>query len=636
MQISEYRGVRRIGRGLDGDVWLATAPDGSSVALKFLDLPVTAALQFARREIALAAQIDHPHVLAARSILCEEDRVALVLPWAAGGSLSDLIGAHGPLSLEQTLTVLIPVADVLAVAHERGVVHGDLSPANILLTGDGRPLVADLGSGSLAIERGRPAGGTPGCIAPEVAKGASPSAASDIFSWAAVALWCLTGRPAWNARDLKDVVVQAAVGQWPDPGEMTGSSKFVAALRAALSDVPSSRPGAASLRIEMARSGQPAPLPLGERALRRPDGQYPEGPFVGDPAEPEESDDLVHTQQLPPTPTRRRIDVPTSAPNTIDEPAALRRIRRLLDRRPAGDLGGGEVGGGEVGGGDFPDGQLLARPRPRSHRRPDWSPGWWRPAAGLVAVGLVVAAAVYGGLAWGRSSASAPATATSATSSGSLPTTAAPPTRQSTANTARASAVAAPSGAVPSVPVLPGPAQSASITSGSITSGSITSGSVPCRSVPSGSGTSATRSTDAAPVSGPGSSAARSTAWTSVVAGLDAARARALVTRDPAVLSSVYSTGSTAWAADLATIRSLAADGLRVSDARHLVRSVVVRSARAGEVLVTVVDELPSYAVTDRSGAVVSRTPARARSSHELVLVLVAAGGYRIRTVRDA
>ena len=384
MDMGAFRGIRRLGGGADAEVWLAAAPDGARVALKVLALPPDKAMEAARRELALAARIDHPHLLGARSVVCAGDRVALVLPWAAGGSLADLLARRATLTVAETLTVLIPVADVLAVAHERGVVHGDLSPANILLTADGRPLVADLGAGRLALDGDRPIVGTPGCVAPEVARGGIAQPSSDVFALAAIGLWCLTGRPAWNAIDLRDVVVQSTVGQWPDPGDAAGPPRFLAALRAALSDLPAHRPGAAALRIELARSGEPEPLPI--FAL----GGAVDGVVVGASVDGGE-ETVVHRAPVAAT-VRRRVETPpvgSEGVDDVDAPVALQRIRRLL-----------------AAGGPVPD--RIAVRSDGDHLPAASRSRWWRATAGAAAAALICATAIYGGLSWGRSSAAEP------------------------------------------------------------------------------------------------------------------------------------------------------------------------------------------------------------------------------------
>ena len=120
-----------------------------------------------------------------------------------------------------------------------------------------------------------------------------------------------------------------------------------------------------------------------------------------------------------------------------------------------------------------------------------------------------------------------------------------------------------------------------------------------------------------------------------MVSALDSQRARALVTRDPALLTGVYAGDSPALATDRSTIRRLADRGWRVADARHRVRSARrLAATRPGIVRIRVVDELPSYPVTDATGTTVGSTPPRAAAASVLELVRIGEG-YRIRTVEQ-
>ena len=131
------------------------------------------AARLARREAALAAGVDHPHVVRVLDVVAEGDVVGLVTVLAGGGSLADLLARRGSLTVAETLTVLIPIASALATAHERGVVHGDVAPANIVFDLDGRPLLADLGAARAAVELAHQVSATPTHVAPEVAERAA-------------------------------------------------------------------------------------------------------------------------------------------------------------------------------------------------------------------------------------------------------------------------------------------------------------------------------------------------------------------------------------------------------------------------------------------------------------------------------
>ncbi len=258
--VGEYRAIELIATGGSAQVWRGVAAStGAPVALKVFPPD---RLAMARREAALAAAVDHPHVVRVLDVVGDTERAALITEYAAGGDLADLLGRRGRLTAGETLTVLLPLAAALATAHERQIVHGDLSARNVLFDKAGRPLLSDLGAGRAASEGGRPVAVTPPDAAPELARGATPCAATDMFSLGSLALACLTGRHAWPADDLRDVLIQAAAGQWPDPDDADGPPLLISAIRALLEHDQDRRPGAASLVMDLRAAGRPEPVDL--------------------------------------------------------------------------------------------------------------------------------------------------------------------------------------------------------------------------------------------------------------------------------------------------------------------------------------------------------------------------------------
>lgn len=246
-----------MGAGADAQLWQATGDDGQQVALKVYQLPTAQALAAAERECALSAQIDHPHLAQVRRVVCDGDQVALEMEFIDGQSLAEVVAVHGVLSAAQTATVLLPLAAALATAHERGVVHGDLAPPNVMVDRAGRPVLVDLGSARAEGESPSVAA-NPGFIAPELARSGAVTAAADMFSLGALANWCLTGKPAWAAEDFADVAVQATVGQWPDPG----SGPLARIIRQMLAEEPADRPGAAQVYLSAKKAVSASPIPV--------------------------------------------------------------------------------------------------------------------------------------------------------------------------------------------------------------------------------------------------------------------------------------------------------------------------------------------------------------------------------------
>ena len=182
--------------------------------------------------------------------------VALVLDLVGSGSLTGVIAARGHLSVGEAVTVVCPVARTLAGLHGAGVVHGDVSPANVLVERSGRPVLADLGVARLTGEAPGEVFGTEGFTAPEVESGDLTSPASDVYALGALAWWCVTGAapPAAVLRRPLGEVLQDLPTAW------------VEAVERCLAASPDDRPSAAEAALLFfdAAACEPLRLVLGE------------------------------------------------------------------------------------------------------------------------------------------------------------------------------------------------------------------------------------------------------------------------------------------------------------------------------------------------------------------------------------
>jgi hypothetical protein len=173
-----------VGSGAAGDVWLAVdRSTGERVAVKLYRRGCLPAGERLR--------VRHPNVVAVRRIV--ETPPAVVLDLAAGGSLGSLVAARGVLDPGEVATVVVALAGALADLHAAGLVHGDLSPANVLFADGGRPLLGDLGA--VAVAGAGPVVATRGFAAPEVLAGGVPAGPSDVHGLCAVAWFALAGTP---------------------------------------------------------------------------------------------------------------------------------------------------------------------------------------------------------------------------------------------------------------------------------------------------------------------------------------------------------------------------------------------------------------------------------------------------------
>ncbi|MBT9254789.1 serine/threonine protein kinase [Phycicoccus sp. MAQZ13P-2] len=246
---------RLLGSGGTAHVWEAVRlTDGRSVALKVSHGDPEAA-EAAVREAAVSSRAAAEHIVRVEACLTlPDDRVALVMPLMRGGSLAGLVGARGHLGPGEVVTVLAPLAGALGRLHAAGVVHGDVSPGNVLLDLDGRPALADLGLGRVLGEAPAAVWGTPGHLAPEVLLGADPTPAADVYALGALGWLCLAGE------------VPGAPGLRPSLTQVSragaGSEAVVAALEAAVHPRPEERPGADELACLLFAAARPEPLRL--------------------------------------------------------------------------------------------------------------------------------------------------------------------------------------------------------------------------------------------------------------------------------------------------------------------------------------------------------------------------------------
>lgn len=276
--LGDYELAERLGTGGQGTLWRGRrrGPVAHDVAVKRLPPGAPAeAVEALRREAELLAALDHPHVVRVLDVVEDDEGVALVMQFAPGGSLAALLAARGRLAPGEAVAVLAPVADALASAHHRGVVHGDVKPANILFTSDGEPLLGDfgvarrLGPGPLGLA------GTPEYLAPEVAEGAEPDERADVYSLGVVAHEALSGSLPFSGPSPLAVLRAAAAGS---PPPLVGQPEALAAeVARAMARQPGERHASAaqlarSLRAALPPSDVvlPGPAPTADGGPHRP------------------------------------------------------------------------------------------------------------------------------------------------------------------------------------------------------------------------------------------------------------------------------------------------------------------------------------------------------------------------------
>jgi eukaryotic-like serine/threonine-protein kinase len=197
-----YRLAERIGVGGMAEVWRGQDEVlARSVAVKLIDHALLADEAFRRRfraEAQAAAGLSHPNVVTVHDYGEEDGTPYIVMELLGGETLADRLSA-GPLGLETAAAVCGQTAAALAAAHDAGLVHRDVKPANVFLTRGGGVKVLDFGV-AVRGETG-PAFGTPAYLAPEQLTNGPVTAAADVFALGVVLFETLTGRRPYGEDD---------------------------------------------------------------------------------------------------------------------------------------------------------------------------------------------------------------------------------------------------------------------------------------------------------------------------------------------------------------------------------------------------------------------------------------------------
>jgi serine/threonine-protein kinase len=185
------------------------------VAVKVLHSDIASAVGAHRflREIEIAARLTHPHILPLHDSGSTEGLLYYVMPYIEGESLRERLAREGPLPQREALRIAGEVADALDYAHGHGVIHRDIKPGNILLSG-GHAVVADFGI-ALAVSQANEALtvtggalGTPTYMSPEQARGAEVDGRTDVYALGCVVYEMLSGRPPFPGPSVQAMVLQ--------------------------------------------------------------------------------------------------------------------------------------------------------------------------------------------------------------------------------------------------------------------------------------------------------------------------------------------------------------------------------------------------------------------------------------------
>ncbi len=352
-----------LGKGGFADVWLARqAHLDRFVAVKVFRVSLAdkqAGDQF-RAECQAVGRLDrHPHIITVFEANVLPDGRPYLVTEHCDSSLHHLVAARGALPAQQVVDVGLPVAKALLFAHSASVLHGDVTPQNVLLRATGAPVLADFGLAVLRDYQGNVAAGfTMAHAAPETVRyDGAIDRHTDVYGLGSTLYAALTGAPPFPVRPGEEDVARANRILREEPVRPAGPGWLADLLLAMLAKDPALRPDLTAVADALASGG----AGLAARSIGAPPARGPAGPPAGPPEGP---------QWLPPT----------------DSPWAPRSQDHTRNR--AG--GGGRTGVAEPDGGDLtreradPQ-QQVGEKRPARRR-------WPLVAAAMAALVLVVAA----------------------------------------------------------------------------------------------------------------------------------------------------------------------------------------------------------------------------------------------------
>jgi predicted Ser/Thr protein kinase len=306
-QLGNYRVTALIGQGGMGTLYRAEhVREGREVALKVLSEGLSGSADFRRRftrEARYAQELDHPNVVPVLEIGEDAGHMFLIMPEIRGTDLKMLLALEGPLEPGRLLGILEAVADALDALHERGIIHRDVKPGNVLVASGEGPEAAgtacltdfglskDPGRDSRALTAAGEFVGTFQYVAPEQVLGREYDHRVDVYALGCVMYECLTGAPPFDFDD--EVRLLDAHIEDPPPKVTDRRSDLPAEIdevvARAMAKDPGDRYASAMEMVDAARSafgdGEGGGPPVGLRLL------VTAGPGMG--AEIEVEDELV-------------------------------------------------------------------------------------------------------------------------------------------------------------------------------------------------------------------------------------------------------------------------------------------------------------------------------------------------------
>jgi len=290
-----YRLDERIASGGMGDVWRGTDEVlGRTVAVKILLPALLEEHGFAERfrgEARTMATINHPGVVDIYDYGSDQSVAYLVMEYVEGDALSRTLSRVGRLTPARTMALVAQAADALQAAHDKGIVHRDVKPGNLLVRPNGTLVLTDFGIARSAMVGQLTAVGsvlgTASYLSPEQAAGSVATPASDVYSLGVVAYQCLAGhRPFEGENPLEIALKHVREVPRPLPGDIPPVVRSI--VDRAMSKDPAARWPTAATLAAVARQAA-ATLSAGSGVTAGPGGtpiSVPPAPTSGAPGRP--------------------------------------------------------------------------------------------------------------------------------------------------------------------------------------------------------------------------------------------------------------------------------------------------------------------------------------------------------------
>jgi ATP/maltotriose-dependent transcriptional regulator MalT len=347
LEAEGYLDAEPVGRGGFGVVYRCRQPSlDRVVAIKVLssdqdDLDLG---HFDREQRAMGRVSGHPNIVPVlHSGLTFTGRPYIVMPYHGRDTVDSWIKGHGPLPVNEALTIAVRLAGALETAHRAGVLHRDVKPPNVLLTNYGEPQLSDFGIARIAGSRETAANilvGSPSYTAPELFEGRAASVSADVYGLAATTFTLLNGEPPFVFRSGENpigFVRRVIAGPIPDLRTTGVPDAVASALEAGLDTDPACRPRSAAAFGQILRAaGAEIGLSIADVPLELPAPQADAG---GSSADIGASRAIGHSDPLglPSDGSRsiRRTQYPPSAPTRFRPPTFNRPTvprHRILDR----------------------------------------------------------------------------------------------------------------------------------------------------------------------------------------------------------------------------------------------------------------------------------------------------------------